>query len=132
MMWLKASRLVLYPLLVGGFTQSALAAAPIIPPPPAIAASSYLLLDAKTQKVLVEQNLHEALPPASLTKIMTSFVAAAELKAPARSHTAGYRIPAGSGTAQGTKEQTGKSLDLHSTGYHLPGERFRDGVSSYG
>ncbi|MCZ6459257.1 MAG: serine-type D-Ala-D-Ala carboxypeptidase, partial [Gammaproteobacteria bacterium] len=45
--------------------------APIIPPPPKVAASSYLLIDADTQKVLVEHNAHESLPPASLTKIMT-------------------------------------------------------------
>ena len=55
--------------------------APIIPPPPPIAASSYLLIDADTQKVLIENNSHQPLPPASLTKIMTSYVAAVELAA---------------------------------------------------
>ncbi len=61
---------------------SALAAdKPIIPPPPQVAASSYLLIDADTSKVLVEHNAHEALPPASLTKIMTSYLAAVELSA---------------------------------------------------
>jgi len=55
--------------------------APIIPPAPSVAASSYLLMDAETQKVLVEHNIHEALPPASLTKIMTAFIAAVELDA---------------------------------------------------
>lgn len=55
--------------------------APIIPPPPAVAASSYLLMDADTQKVLVEHNMHEPLPPASLTKIMTAFIAEVELEA---------------------------------------------------
>ena len=54
--------------------------APIIPPPPKVAASSYLLIDADTQKVLVEHNAHESLPPASLTKIMTSYIAAVELE----------------------------------------------------
>ena len=53
--------------------------APILPPPPAVAASSYLLLDADTQAVLVEHNIHETLPPASLTKIMTAYIAAVEL-----------------------------------------------------
>jgi D-alanyl-D-alanine carboxypeptidase (penicillin-binding protein 5/6) len=57
------------------------AEAPIIPPPPPIAASSYLLIDADTQKVLIENNSHEALPPASLTKIMTGYVAAVEMEA---------------------------------------------------
>ena len=55
--------------------------APIIPPAPAIAASSYVLVDADTQKILVQQNVNEALPPASLTKIMTSYVAAVEMDA---------------------------------------------------
>ena len=54
--------------------------APIIPPPPKVAASSYLLIDADTQRVLVEHNAHESLPPASLTKIMTSYIAAVELE----------------------------------------------------
>lgn len=64
------------------FSAGAVAAnAPIIPPAPSVAASSYLLLDADTQKILVEHNMDEALPPASLTKIMTSYVAAAEIAA---------------------------------------------------
>jgi D-alanyl-D-alanine carboxypeptidase len=57
------------------------AAVPIIPPPPSVAASSYLLIDADTQRVLVEKNSREPLPPASLTKIMTSYLVAVELEA---------------------------------------------------
>lgn len=57
------------------------AAAPIIPPPPDIAASSYLLIDATSQEVLVEHNAHEQNPPASLTKIMTSYLAEQEIVA---------------------------------------------------
>ena len=57
------------------------AAAPIIPPPPDIAASSYLLIDASSEKVLVEYNAHEQNPPASLTKIMTSYLAEQEIAA---------------------------------------------------
>src|SRR6056297_2672119 len=57
------------------------AAATIIPPPPAVAASSYLLMDADTGAVLVEMNMHEALPPASLTKIMTAYMAEIEIEA---------------------------------------------------
>ncbi|CAN0597531.1 unnamed protein product, partial [Laminaria digitata] len=56
-------------------------AASVIPKPPSIAANGYLLIDAQTNEVLVEQNSIEPLPPASLTKIMTVFVAANELKA---------------------------------------------------
>ncbi len=51
----------------------------IIPAPPQLAASGYLLIDARTGKALVEQNAEQRLPPASLTKIMTSYVAAKEL-----------------------------------------------------
>ncbi len=51
----------------------------IIPRPPQIAASSYILIDAKTGEILVEENSDLPLPPASLTKIMTSYVAANEV-----------------------------------------------------
>ncbi|MCP5178689.1 MAG: D-alanyl-D-alanine carboxypeptidase [Pseudomonadales bacterium] len=46
-----------------------------VPPPPDIAASSYLLVDAGSNQVLVEHEAHTQLPPASLTKIMTTYVA---------------------------------------------------------
>lgn len=55
-------------------------AAPIIPAPPQLAAEGYLLLDADTGRVLVEHNSEQRLPPASLTKIMTSYVAAEEIE----------------------------------------------------
>lgn len=38
---------------------------------PEVAAKSAVLMDAATGKVLFEQNSHEALPPASVTKVMT-------------------------------------------------------------
>ena len=55
------------------------AAAAIIPRPPQIAAASYILMDAKTGKVIVEENADEQLPPASLTKIMTAYIAEVEI-----------------------------------------------------
>ena len=51
----------------------------IVPQPPTLEAKSYVLMDAQSKKVLVEFNSREKLPPASLTKIMTSYVAAAEI-----------------------------------------------------
>ena len=54
-------------------------AAPI-PQAPSIAAKGYVLIDASTGKVLSEFNGDELLPPASLTKIMTSYVAAVEIR----------------------------------------------------
>ena len=62
-------------------SSSLISAAPaIIPRPPDIAASSYILMDAKTGHVIVEENADEALPPASLTKIMTAYIAAEEIQ----------------------------------------------------
>ena len=51
----------------------------IVPAPPTIAATSYLLMDFNSGKILVENNIHQKLPPASLTKIMTIYVVANEL-----------------------------------------------------
>ena len=53
----------------------------IVPDPPSISAKSYILMDGHTRTVLAERDSDEPLPPASLTKIMTSYVAAAELGA---------------------------------------------------
>lgn len=57
----------------------AFSAPSIIPKPPALAASSYILLDANSGEVLVEKNADKILPPASLTKMMTSFIVTEEL-----------------------------------------------------
>ncbi|HEY7884204.1 MAG TPA: D-alanyl-D-alanine carboxypeptidase family protein [Cellvibrionaceae bacterium] len=51
----------------------------LIPAPPQVAASGYILMDADTGTVLIEHNADELLPPASLSKIMTVYIAAAEL-----------------------------------------------------
>jgi D-alanyl-D-alanine carboxypeptidase (penicillin-binding protein 5/6) len=56
------------------------AAPAIIPAPPQLAAEGYLLIDAATGTPLVEFNADQRLPPASLTKIMTSYVAAKEIE----------------------------------------------------
>ncbi len=52
----------------------------IIPAPPQLAASAYLLVDANTGKVLVENNADQQLPPASLTKMMTSYIVSSEIE----------------------------------------------------
>ena len=68
-------------LLAGLLTPAgALAQPPIIPPAPSVSATSFLLVDADTDKVLAERNSHEPKPPASLTKVMTGFIAAAEIE----------------------------------------------------
>ncbi|MEQ8954766.1 MAG: serine hydrolase, partial [Gammaproteobacteria bacterium] len=55
------------------------AAPAIIPRAPEIAATSYILMDARTGHIIVEENADEALPPASLTKIMTAYIAIEEI-----------------------------------------------------
>lgn len=44
------------------------------PAPPALDNRAYLLVDYDTGRVLAEKNAHERLPPASLTKMMTSYI----------------------------------------------------------
>ena len=55
-------------------------AEPIIPSPPQLAAKAYVLMDAASGKVLVENAGDERLPPASLTKLMTDYIATLEIK----------------------------------------------------
>jgi len=56
------------------------AAPSVIPAMPELAAKSYVLLDAASGKVLVENNGDERLPPASLTKLMTAYIATKEIQ----------------------------------------------------
>ncbi len=51
-----------------------------IPKPPSIEARSYILLDFSSARVLAEQNADEPVEPASITKVMTVYVAFDELK----------------------------------------------------
>lgn len=53
----------------------------VVPPSPTVAASSYIMMDFETGDVLAQHNADQRLPMASLTKIMTSYVIASELKA---------------------------------------------------
>ncbi|SJM92127.1 D-alanyl-D-alanine carboxypeptidase DacC [Crenothrix polyspora] len=50
------------------------------PAPPTIAASSHILLDFHTGKILAENNADAKLAPASLTKIMTTYVVFKEIE----------------------------------------------------
>ena len=52
----------------------------LIPAPPQLAATAYLLVDAATGEVLVENNADEMVPPASLTKMMTSYIVSSEME----------------------------------------------------
>lgn len=74
--------------LIAGVAQATTIAVPapdqVIRPvasPPAMAASSYLLVDGATGQVLAESNSQLQVEPASLTKLMTAYLAEKELKA---------------------------------------------------
>ena len=54
-------------------------AAVIVPSVPQLDATAYVLMDADSGKILVEKNADKQIPPASLTKMMTSYVAVHEL-----------------------------------------------------
>jgi serine-type D-Ala-D-Ala carboxypeptidase (penicillin-binding protein 5/6) len=75
------SGMIKFPLLLAVIVSVnfSIAAPAIVPRPPEIAASSYILLDAKTGQILIEENADEALPPASLTKIMTAYIVVEEI-----------------------------------------------------
>lgn len=59
---------------------NAFAAYADLPSPPPIAGTAYILIDAATGQTLAEQNSDKQLAPASLTKMMTDYVVASELK----------------------------------------------------
>jgi len=56
------------------------AAPSVIPAMPQLAAKSYVLMDAASGEVLIEHNGDERLPPASLTKLMTAYIATKEIQ----------------------------------------------------
>ncbi|ASU21801.1 D-alanyl-D-alanine carboxypeptidase [Vibrio qinghaiensis] len=62
------------------FTSSVFSAPIVIPDAPQIAAKGYVLMDFHSGKVLAEKEMDTKLSPASLTKMMTSYVIGQELK----------------------------------------------------
>ncbi len=56
-----------------------LQAATLVPAPPQIAARAYIVMDADTGKVILASREEERFPPASLTKMMTSYIVEDEL-----------------------------------------------------
>lgn len=57
------------------------ASAAIVPAPPAVNAKSYLVQDFRSGRIIVSENIDERVEPASLTKLMTVYIAARELAA---------------------------------------------------
>ena len=52
-----------------------------VPPPPEVTGEAWVLMDFASGQVLAGENVHQRHEPASLTKVMTSYVVAAEMKA---------------------------------------------------
>ncbi|WP_206860234.1 D-alanyl-D-alanine carboxypeptidase family protein [Lysobacter changpingensis] len=52
-----------------------------VPPPPKIVGTAWVLMDAASGNVLAGENYDQRLEPASITKVMTSYVIAAEMAA---------------------------------------------------
>lgn len=71
---------VLFLLFVFLFLSPAHGGKILMPSPPQLAASAYILVDADTGKVIVENNADQQLPPASLTKMMTSYIVSEEME----------------------------------------------------
>ena len=66
-------------LLTGACLNIASAAVTVVPPPPEIEAVSYLIVDSDSGYYLVEKNIDRRVEPASLTKMMTAYVAASQI-----------------------------------------------------
>ena len=67
-------------LLVSLFATTTAMAASAIPAPPQLAAKSYVLMDAASGQILLENNGDERLPPASLTKLMTAYIGTRKIR----------------------------------------------------
>ena len=67
---------LLFCMLIVPATSSAI----IVPPPPQLTAKSYVLMDATSGTLLVNNQGDKRLPPASLTKLMTAYVVTLELQ----------------------------------------------------
>lgn len=61
-------------------SSTALARQAIIPAAPQLSATSYLLIDANSGHVLAENASQSRLPPASITKLMTSYIVSSEIE----------------------------------------------------
>ena len=63
------------------FAISATQAQKLIPAKPELAAKAWILVDAQTGHVLAQENADEQLPPASLAKMMTTYIVSNEIEA---------------------------------------------------
>ncbi len=52
----------------------------LVPPPPRLDAKGYVLMDAKSGKILAQHNMNKQMAPASLTKLMTLYIVEKQLQ----------------------------------------------------
>ncbi|MFT5234947.1 MAG: D-alanyl-D-alanine carboxypeptidase (penicillin-binding protein 5/6), partial [Shewanella sp.] len=68
-------------ILATSLASSFVFAAPVVTPnAPTVAAKAFILMDYNTGQIIAEKNAYESLNPASLTKMMTSYVIGHEIK----------------------------------------------------
>ncbi|TRY14256.1 serine hydrolase [Shewanella hanedai] len=68
-------------ILATSLASSFVFAAPVVTPnAPTVAAKAFVLMDYNTGQIIAEENAYESLNPASLTKMMTSYVIGHEIK----------------------------------------------------
>ena len=67
-------------LLFTALVTSAIAAPSLVPTPPRVNAKAYLLIDHNSGHILAEKNADKRVEPASLTKLMTTYVALFEIQ----------------------------------------------------
>ena len=75
-----SNRFIAWVLFLGLIVPVSAGTIPSVPAPPSIGARAYLLIDYDSGQSLAESNADIAMEPASLTKIMTVYVIAKELK----------------------------------------------------
>ncbi|TDT37840.1 penicillin-binding protein 6 [Halospina denitrificans] len=70
----------LFILIVFTGSQGVWSSSALIPSPPDLGAGSYILMEARSGRVLVEHNAEKRMEPASLTKMMTAYIADREME----------------------------------------------------
>jgi serine-type D-Ala-D-Ala carboxypeptidase (penicillin-binding protein 5/6) len=80
-------------------------AQPVLPPAPQLAAKAYLLLDYTSNQILVNQNGDARMEPASLTKLMTAYLAFDALKHDTLSLNQTLNVPAAAVRSSGNESR---------------------------
>ena len=73
------TQIIIFWIFTGGVVSSSSVLADLIPNSPTLSAKAYILMDTSSGNVLASKNMHKKLPPASLTKLMTAYIAEYQL-----------------------------------------------------